>query len=302
MSEHLGLDLWIKRDDLTGFAFGGNKGRKLEYLIPEIQASGAETVVTCGSLQSNFVRQLGAACRMIGVRCVAVVMELPFDGPAGKPDTTPLPLGGNARLGELFGIEFCIQEDGTWDRLFEQMDDEADRRRANGETVMVIPVGGSSVAGAYSFMKAGEELGAGFDAVVTASSSGSTQVGLAYHFAGTSTEVIGVACDPEPELPQDLSDLALRLDDAVGKGARLSPEDFHFPLDWVGPGYGVPSDKGQAAFEALMQLEGIPLDPVYSAKAFSGLIDMAADGRVKGRVCFWHTGGLPSLLALPVHG
>ncbi len=295
MSAELGIDLWVKRDDLTGFALGGNKGRKLEYLIPDIQESGADVVVCSGSSQSNFVRQAAAACRMIGVECRAIVMDLPYDGPAGKPAYRALGEGGNKKLSETFGCHINLIEDDIWEVLAERVEQEAQMLSDQGRSPYVLPVGGSSLLGAYSFVKAADEIDQPFDWIVTASSSGSTQAGLTWQFAGGNPHVIGVACDPEPELDEEIAALSRELDDALGVEKNLQAKDLDFRLDWVGEGYGVPSEKGEAAFTRLLRLEGICLDPVYTAKAFSALIDLAEAKEIKGRVLFWHTGGVPAL-------
>lgn len=299
LSNELGLDLWIKRDDLTGFALGGNKARKLEFLIADAVRQGAEVVVSCGSGQSNFLRQLAAACAMTGLRSAAAVMALPFEG--AEPDAKGLGnQNGNVLLDELFGMELRWIANGTWDELFAEAETLASEIELEGKRVYRIPVGGSSWLGAYAFYLAALELqgqGPPFDTVVTASSSGSTQVGLAYGFAGTGTAVLGIACDPEPELPNDFAALASELDTRVGLGVRLGPSDFRFDLNYVGAGYGIPSEAGDAAIQLLARTEGIVLDPIYSGKAFAGLLEQARAGRLAGRICFWHTGGTPALFA-----
>lgn len=296
-SADLGIDLWIKRDDLTGFALGGNKGRKLEYLMGEALDQCAEVVVSCGSLQSNFIRQLGAACSALGLRCAAVGMHLPYDPPAGKPEGGIGDKGGNVLLDEILGVDLRRMPDGDWMDLFAAAHALAEEYRRAGKRVYEVPVGGSSALGAYAFARAAEEVGGDFDFVVTASSSGSTQVGLHSGFIGTRTRVIGIACDPEPELPNDLAALAGDLDRLTGRSLGLTPSDFDFRLDWVGPGYGVPSPEGNAAISYLARTEGVFLDPVYSGKAFSGLMALARSGALTGKVLFWHTGGTPALFA-----
>ena len=159
LSERLAIDLWIKRDDLTGFAMGGNKGRQLEYLMAEFLRQGADTVVTCGSIQSNFVRQLGAACAMYGVRCVAAVMSLPYLSEKEKPDGSGLlATGGNALLDDLLGVDLRIYPDGTWDDLFAAAKTLSEDLRRQGSKVYEVPVGGSCALGAYAFSQAGREL------------------------------------------------------------------------------------------------------------------------------------------------
>ncbi len=298
LSDELGVDLWIKRDDLTGLALGGNKGRKLEYLIAEAVAAEAQVVVTCGAAQSNFVRQLGAACAMVGIRCAAVVMPLPYEPPAGKPEVPPLGRGGNLTLDALLGVELEVLPDGTWDELFEATHALAEKYRSQGLRVYEIPIGGSSPLGAYAFWEAAAEAdgqAGAFDAVVVPTSSGSTHAGVAYYHQGTATRVVGIACDPEPELVEELARLAAGVDELTGLGKGMKPADFELKMDWVGPGYGVPSTKGNRAIERLARSEGILLDPVYSGKTFSGLLDLVETRELGGRVLFWHTGGVPTL-------
>lgn len=300
LSDELGIDLWIKRDDLTGFAMGGNKGRKLEYLIGGAKAQGVETIVTCGAAQSNFVRQLAVGCAMHRIKMVAIVMQLPYEYEpvvgAMKPE------GGNLVLDELAGAEIRIIENGTWDELFETTTAATEGLVAQGVKALEIPIGGSTPQGAFSFYEAGLELLSqddGFDVVLGASSSGSTQTGLTYAFHGTKTRFKGIACDPEPEMIYEFAKLSQGLDEITGMNLGIKPEDYDFDTRFVGPGYGVPSIGGMDAIQALAQKEGIFLDPIYSGKAFHGLIEMARSQELTGRVCFWHTGGTPSLFALP---
>ena len=300
LSDELGLDLWIKRDDLTGFAMGGNKGRKLEYLIAQALAEGADTIVTCGGAQSNFVRQLAAACSMFNIRFAAAVMQLPYEfepvegGMKGD--------GGNLLLDDLLGADIRMLENNTWDVLYAAAADLAKEYSQQGAKVYEIPIGGSTPQGAYAFYLAGQELmqqDSSFDLVIVASSSGSTQTGLTYAFLNTPTTLLGMACDPEPDMPDEFVALAAKLDDITGMGRSLRRDDFHFNLDYVGPGYGVLSEGGMNAIRTLAQKEGIFLDPIYSGKAFHGLIDLAQKGLLPKRVCFWHTGGTPALFAMP---
>ncbi len=300
-SRDLGVDLWIKRDDLTGFAGGGNKGRKLEFLIAKALDEKAQVIVSSGSTQSNFLRQLACACQMFDIRCVAAAMELPFDMGAGKPDGRSVALGGNRVLDEMFGLEMRVFADDDWEVLDQHVQEIATELRAQGSQVVVLPTGGSTPLGAYGFFMAGHELEAQarepFTAIVLPTSSCSTHAGLGYYFHGKQTRVIGISCDPEPELPVELWRLASGLDSFTGLDRMMVREDFDFRLGYVGPGYGVPSVEGDAAIEYLAKQEGILLDPIYSGKAFAGLLDMVRKGEVGGRVLFWHTGGLPTLFA-----
>jgi len=293
LSTELGIDLWIKRDDLTGLAMGGNKGRKLEYLMADVVASGANVVVTCGAAQSNFIRQLGAACAMLGLKCSAAVMTMPYD--VVEPDEKEPAVGGNLILDDLLGIDLRFAANGTWDELYAQAEALALEHEAKGHKVYRIPIGGSSALGAFAFYQAAKELDHHFDTIIFASSSGSTHTGLAFAFAGTSTRILGIACDPEPEIAQDFAELAVGLSEILGNRATLTADDYDLNFDYVGPGYGVPSEAGNAAIRRLAMTEGIFLDPIYSGKAFAGLFDMVAKCELTGRILFWHTGGLPAL-------
>jgi len=301
----LGIDLWIKRDDLTGFALGGNKARKLEYLMADVVDERADVVVTCGSVQSNFIRMLGAACATLGIRCRAVMMHLPFPDNGLRPAGNHEKWGGNLVIDEIIGVESVIIPDGGWSEMEAEAARQANKLRAEGNRVYEIPIGGSTPLGAFGFRQAGAELSTQsepFDYVVTASSSGSTHTGLAHFFHGSATRVIGISADPEPEIVDEMTVLAQGLDALTEEAKKLSPADFDFRLDYVGPGYGVPSEDGQIATEYLARREGILLDPVYSAKAFAGLLDLAKRGKIEGRVAFWHTGGMPALFTYSSHG
>lgn len=296
LSAELGVDLWIKRDDLTGFAMGGNKGRKLEYLMAAALAEGAEVVVTCGAAQSNFVRQLGAACAVHGIHCAAAIMDLPYeDAPA--PGSHLSGDNGNVVLDELLGVDLRSFPDDTWETLYAHAEAVAKEYEAQGRRVYRIPIGGSSPLGAFAFYEAAQEVGDGFDWIVTASSSGSTHTGLAYAFHGSTTRVLGIASDPEPEIADDFAELGESLAELLQLPFRLTPADYQLNFDFVGDGYGIPSEAGDAAITKLAQTEGIFLDPIYSGKAFAALLDLVGRGEITGRILFWHTGGIPALFA-----
>lgn len=291
--------MWIKRDDMSGFAFGGNKGRKLEFIMADALARSSEVLVTCGSSQSNFVRQLGAACSVFGLKCAAAVMDLPFE--SAKPYGRPLRReSGNVILDRILCVDLRFHPDGTWNELYALAEELAREYEAQGLAVYRVPIGGSSALGAYAFVEGANELSgqAGpFDFLVVASSSGSTQTGLAYALHDSRTNVVGIACDPEPDLPSDFAKLSAELHALSGSAKPLRAADFDLRLDYVGPGYGLPSKDGRAAIETMARAEGLFLDPVYSGKAFAGLIDLVRRNEIGGRVLFWHTGGLPALFA-----
>lgn len=296
VSEDLGIDLWIKRDDLTGFAIGGNKGRKLEYLLGDLVQRGIQTVVTCGSTESNFVRQLALACDMSGIECHAVLMEQPFEE-GYRVAKWPRIGEGNRRLNRLSGLITHELADGTWDELFAAAGSLSAELIAQGKRVENIPIGGSCALGAYAFYEAATEV-TGAEVVVHASSSGSTQVGLTMAYRGSGTRVIGISCDPEPALLDDFVSLSADLGQLIQRPG-LVRSDLDLRYEFVGEGYGVPSPEGDHALRYLAQTEGIYLDPIYSAKAFAGLLDLSKNELAGKRVTFWHTGGLPALFAFP---
>lgn len=299
LSKQTGLDLWIKRDDLTGFAFGGNKGRKLEYLIADALHQNAEVVTTCGSSQSNFIRQLGAACSMNGLICAAAAMHLPYDNAAGKPKGDHVGgANGNVLLDRILGIDMRIYPDDDWETLYAHAEDLAKEYEAKGKRVYRVAVGGSSPLGAYAFCQAAQELTAGpFDWIVMASSSGSTQTGLIYAFDGTPTKIQGIACDPEPEIAKDFAEIGYGLADLIQHPRQIPASEYRLDFNSVGPGYGMASEEGREASELMARQEGIFLDPVYTAKAFAALLRLAESKQIQGRVLFWHTGGSPALFA-----
>ncbi|HTQ11841.1 MAG TPA: pyridoxal-phosphate dependent enzyme, partial [Fimbriimonadaceae bacterium] len=198
--------------------------------------------------------------------------------------------------------------DGTWDELYTATKALAGVLRSQGRRVYEIPVGGSSAIGAFAFFQAGLELqeqlrqasaaGPGaFDWIVFASSSGSTHAGLAYAFHGSGTKILGIACDPEPELIDDFHALYGDLEALVGEKRPMNRDDWLLDLNFVGPGYGIPSVAGNAAIRTLARAEGVFLDPIYTGKAFAGLLALVGSGEISGRVLFWHTGGIPALFA-----
>ncbi|MFQ3587083.1 MAG: D-cysteine desulfhydrase family protein [Fimbriimonadaceae bacterium] len=306
LSDDLGIDLWIKRDDLTGFALGGNKGRKLEFLMAEALAEGATAIVSMGATQSNFLRQLGAACSVFGLKCAAAVMRMPYYGAAGppvRPDGRPYEGeadGGNVLIDEILGVDLRLFPDGDWNELARCSEAVALEYEREGHKVYRIPIGGSSPLGAYSFLLAAletTEQAGRFDVVVCPTSSGSTHAGLAYAFHGTGTRVIGISCDPDPdmELRADVADLCRDLDALTGLDRRVRLEDVDVRMDYFGPGYSIPSEAGNAAIRMMARREGVFLDPTYSGKVFSAVVDLARKGEIRGRTLFWHTGGTPLL-------
>lgn len=270
---------------------GGNKGRKLEFLVADWLSRGVRAVVTCGASDSNFIRQLAVVGRMVGIEVHAAVMDLPFDSAAGRPKGHST-YRGNEVLSIQAGAKLYKEADGDWEDMYESMEQISRDLNNEGVFAEVVPVGGSSPQGVHAFVQASKELNETFDTIVVASSSGSTHVGLATAFHGTATRVIGISADPEPTLVEDFAVLSQAYGERTG---GLALTKFDLDLRFVGPGYGVPSEGGRRAQQKLLESEGIYLDPVYTAKAFDGFMNLAAEGVLGSKALFWHTGGMPSI-------
>ena len=294
LSEQLkGPELWIKRDDQTGLATGGNKARKLEFLVADALAQEADVLITGGAAQSNHARQTAAAAAKLGLGCVLVLR--------GEP---PAEIQGNLLLDVLLGAEIVWGHDEPLNAVMSQV---AEDWRAQGRRPYVIPYGGSNAVGAAGYVAGMEELlaqcderGLHFDWIVSASSSGGTQSGIVVgaRALGYTGRVLGISVDPAAEvLRERLSGLATATAEHLGLELTFTPEDFTVSDEYVGAGYGVVSDREREAIRTLARTEGILLDPVYTGKAFGGLLDMVRRGFFDAgeRVLFWHTGGIGGL-------
>ncbi len=296
LSETLGVELWIKRDDQTGLAGGGNKTRKLEFLIAAAKAANADTVITGGAPQSNHCRQTAAAAAKTGLRAVLVL--------AGEPEHAT----GNILLDTLLGAEFVWAGTRPRDAV---MADTVAAQKAAGHTPYLIPYGGSNFIGAAAYVAAVEELAQQladrhlppFDRIVFASSSGGTHAGLALGVAALNlpTQVLGISVDkPEVELTNEIvgtlaTETARRLD----LPHRFSGENIFADDGYMGGGYGVMGNTERDAITLFARTEAILLDPVYTGRAAGGLIDLIRRGKIAPgeRILFWHTGGFPALFA-----
>jgi len=293
-----GPRLLIKRDDLTGLALGGNKARKLEFLLGEARASGADVVVTTGALQSNHARITAAAARKLGMRAVLVL--------SGEE---PAEYQGNLLLDIIFGAEVRVIQSEEEYVLLATMEDVARELSREGHRPYLIPTGGSTALGVCAYIEAAMELllqangmGVAVDAIVHATSSGGTQAGLfvGMKLAQARVQLVGISAGPPREvverrvtaLVDDVSRL-LRLD------LRGHPDDLIVLDGYVGEGYGIPSPECLEAIRLVARTEGILLDPVYTGKAMAGLIDWIRQGHFEPSqtVVFWHTGGVPALFA-----
>ena len=298
-----GPRIFIKRDDCTGLALGGNKTRKLEFLIADALESGADTVITAGGLQSNHVRQTTAAANKAGLACHLVLQR------KVQRDDAAYHESGNLLLDSLLGaVPHICPADTTREEEMERVERDL---AAAGARPYVIPVGGANAIGGLGYAAAAGELleqstalGLDFGHAVLGSGTGSTQGGLLAGLAlqASPLEVIGVNVEAaSPELAVKVADVAsstaalLRLED-TDLSARVMVNH-----DYGGEAYGVPTDAMVEALHLVARLEGVVLDPVYSGKAFSGLIDMVRKGEfADGKpICFLHTGGAPGAFAYP---
>jgi L-cysteate sulfo-lyase len=289
------FQLLIKRDDLTGLAGGGNKTRKLEFLMADALAQDADTVLTTGAIQSNHCRQTAAAAARAGLECHVVL--------SGTPPPQPI---GNLLLDHLLGakIHWTTRESRS-PRLAELTEE----LRASGRRPYPIVLGGSDPVGASGYALALEELweqaralDLRLDAIVFASSSGGTQAGLmAGAWAlGWEVPLLGISVDePEGKLKAHVADLATRTARHLGRPHEFDASDVRVNAEYLGGGYAVMGDLERHAIRLMAQTEGILLDPVYTGRAFGGLLDLIRRGAFAGEqnVLFWHTGGTPALHA-----
>lgn len=282
--------LFMKRDDLLSFGLGGNKVRKMQAVAAEALAAGADTLITCGGVQSNHARVTAAAGAALGLS-----VELVLNGPA------PATPAGNARLDRLFGAS--IHHVPSRDARAPKMLEVADRLTREGRRPFIVPLGASTATGALGFARGVAEIATGGlrpDAIVFASSSGGTQAGLIAGCAlfGMTPRIIGISAD---ESSATLAGIVSELVAAIGTRLGAKPDTVGATRGveaddgFVGEGYGVPTSASTEATEIVARREGILLDPVYTAKAMAGLIARVRRGEfTKDQVVlFWHTGGLP---------
>ena len=299
LSEYVGRPIYIKRDDVTPLAMGGNKLRKLEFLAAAALEEGADTLITAGAIQSNHVRQTAAVAAKLGMKCVALL-----ENPIGTTQANYL-TNGNRLLLDLFNVE-VVMCDALLDPMT-QLTDEAEKLEAQGFRPYIVPVGGSNALGALGYVQCALEIAeqsasgfVDFSAIVVASGSAGTHAGLAValHHLMPATKLIGVtvsrtADQQRPKVEAIARDVAKRLqfDEA------LPP--IHLWDDYFGPRYGEPSEEGLAAIKLLAEQEAMLLDPVYTGKAMAGLLDGIERGRFPGEgpILFIHTGGAPALFA-----
>lgn len=300
-SDYLGREIYIKRDDVTPMALGGNKLRKLEFLAADALREGADTLITAGAIQSNHVRQTAAVAAKLGLHCMAL-LENPIATRAENYLTN-----GNRLLLDLFNaqVEMC---DALTDPVA-QLGELATRIEAQGFRPYVIPVGGSNALGALGYVESALEIAqqcegaVALSSIVVASGSAGTHAGLAVGLEQLmpEAELIGVTVSRKRD---EQKPKVVALQQAVASELEVeATADIVLWDDYFAPGYGTPNEEGMEAIKLLARLEGILLDPVYTGKAMAGLIDGINQNRFKdqGPILFIHTGGAPALFAYHPH-
>lgn len=311
LSDLLGVDLWVKRDDATGGPEGGNKIRKLEYLLADALEQGCDTVITCGGIQSNHARATATLAAALGLKAVLLLSEssIENDGEGVGVEPAPDQMVGNLLLDLMVGADVRLISPASYQRRGEVMRDAADLLRAAGAKPYVIPEGGSNGLGALGYVEAMAEVarqlddgvagGRPFDVIVHACGSGGTAAGAALgasHY-GVAGELQAMA------VCNDVDYFERKIGTIIEESRSLMPE-LGAPARWTvdesakGPAYGVSTPPQRARMIEAAQWSGLVFDPVYTGKAFFGLWEQCESGRFDGkRVLFIHTGGLPGLLA-----
>jgi len=302
LSKHLGgPQIWVKRDDCTGLASGGNKTRKLEYSMAAALEEGADTIVTVGAVQSNHVRQTAAAACKLGLAC-EVLLEHRVTDPS-----VHYAKSGNVFLDKIFGANLREYPGGT--DFAAEMNVVAEEVRTGGGKPYIIPGGASNSVGALGYVNCAIELlqqaedqGLVIDHLVTATGSAGTQAGLAVGLKAmkSTIQMLGIGVN----IPQDAQEekvyaLACATAEYIGKPGIVAREDIVANCDYVGDGYGVPTESMNEAVMMLARQEGLLFDPVYSGKGLAGMIDLIRKGEFKdaSNIVFLHTGGSAALFA-----
>jgi D-cysteine desulfhydrase family pyridoxal phosphate-dependent enzyme len=286
-----GPHLLVKRDDQTGLAFGGNKTRKLEFLVAEAQAAGADTLISAGALQSNHCRQTAAAAAKFGFECFLVLV--------GEP---PDRVTANLLMDQLFGAKIIWAKINYRDTI---LTDTFEKVLAQGHKPYLVPYGGSNSTGALGYVFAMEEFvgqRVKSDWVIFASSSGGTQAGLVLgaHLFNYPGRLLGISVDEPQEVLQDrVATLASETSERLGPRIEFAPSQVLVNAGYAAPGYGILTNAERESIQLFARYEGLLLDPVYTGRAAAGLIDLIRKGFFKKEetVLFWHTGGQPALFA-----
>jgi L-cysteate sulfo-lyase len=296
LTKHLGgPKIWIKRDDCTGVATGGNKVRKLEFLMGEAQAQGADHVITQGAVQSNHVRQTAAVAAKLGLKCTALLEHRVETNSAEYLNS------GNVLLDRLMDVQIEYRPAGT--DMNAALEEAGEKLRSRGTKPYLIPGGGSNKVGALGYVAVALELiaqandmGLKIDRIVHATGSAGTQAGLVtgLHALNAGVPVLGIGVRAAKDAQEaNVHKLAEATAEHLGLKGGVPRNAVEANCDYVGPGYGQPTPEMAEAVLMLARLEGIFLDPVYSGKGMAGLIDLVRKGRFgkDENIVFLHTGG-----------
>lgn len=292
ISRILGTNVWIKRDDMTGIGLGGNKVRKLEFLLADAKARGAEVVFTTGGAQSNHAMLTAACAKKLGMTPILILKK------RGVTERK-----GNQLLEYLMDTDVRFMDTDSYEDIYAEMDRVGQEL---GRPYYKIPCGGSNAIGALGYVSCIKEIadsGLPFDHIVCAEGSGGTHAGvtLGAKLFMPNTRTTGVMVDSDPF---DVITLGIMRETAklLQSDVELTAEDVHL-LDMCGPGYAIPSKEGNAAIRMMAENEGLFLDPVYTGKAFAGLVKMAREGAFKREenVLFLYSGGAGGLFAVDVN-
>ncbi len=285
-----GPKMYIKRDDLTGLSFGGNKTRKLEFVIADVLQKKANVVITEGGIQSNHVRQTAAVCAKFGLECLLVL----------SPGKSEMPPSGNLYLNELFGAKVVFCEHDQREGFIAG---ELEKIKQGGKQGYFIPMGASDPIGAMGYELAFKELIAQdsqFDWIVLASGSGGTQAGLEYAAARSDWHgsIYGVSIlFSHADMLKRIHRIMDGMQMLTSKPVKQSPKELIVDERFLGGGYGVMGELEVNAIRLFAQTEGILLDPVYTGRAAGAMLQLIEDGFFSSnqRILFWHTGGTPAL-------
>ena len=297
LSNKIGLNLFIKREDLSGIGIGGNKIRKLEFLLADAKLKNCDTVITTGAAQSNHAMLTAAACRALNLEPILVLK---------KRGVTALK--GNLLLNHILNTKVHFVDIDDYEDVYKEMNKIAKGLITKGKKPYIIPLGGSVPLGVLGYVNAvsemlsqAEQKGIAIEHIVCASGSGGIQAGL---IVGTklfnrNIKVTGIEISPEEGFAKIVADLANGTLKLLESELSIKEEDV-VVKEYIGPGYACPSPEGTEAIKLVARTEGIILDPVYTGKAFGGLMSLAKEGYFnKGdNIVFMHTGGIPALFAI----
>jgi 1-aminocyclopropane-1-carboxylate deaminase len=305
LSRHLGgeVEIYAKREDCnSGLAFGGNKIRKLEYIIPDALASGADTLVTIGGVQSNHTRQVAAVAAKLGMKC-RLVQESWVPFPDAVYDRV-----GNILLSRVMGAEVELVDAGFDIGIRESWEAALEDVKAKGGIPYPIPAGASvHKYGGLGYVGFAEEVraqeaaaGIRFDSIIVCTVTGSTHAGMLVGFAkdGRARSVVGIDASGTPDQTRaQVLDIARKTADLVGLGREIGTDDLTLIEDYAYPAYGVPSEETNEAIRLCARMEGMVTDPVYEGKSMQGLIDLVRKGYFPAgsRILYAHLGGVPAI-------